>query len=382
MSLTKLRHDTSGSIPLVLLASIILGGVILVLFGVVRSGQQSVQHDRDHAQAIHVADAGIQQAYLEITALDPDDPTDLPPCGGPSQDPCTGALEDGNTFAWTYEQVGPAEYRVLSHGNAQEVTRALSTTISAGLAFAADIIAVTKLDLRGVNVGGVSVATYCNAYIGGDATDGIDELTLLDWDESSCEITSSPPHALDHLKPFPSEDGHAFTDVAADFCEDPPDEVAMVDTLPAELERGTTYCAKSSLGTHTLSPLGDLDGDDRVVKVYFYDDTFTGNVINLGGNDHWNWPNPAPDDHEATDLQIWIANGGGDVYLFGNSRIAATITAPYSTCDFRGNNTQVMGAIFCNVVSTRGNFAPDSGARSLRDGELAIQGIDEERPSM
>lgn len=378
----KLHHlkSESGSLPLVMLAAIILGGVVVVLFGVVRSGQQSVAHDRNHAQAIHVADTGIQQAYQEIRALDPDDPSDLPACGGPTDPPCTGTLEDGNTFEWTYEQIGAAEYRILSHGTSLGVTRALSTTISADVLFDADIIARSLLDLRGVNVGGVSVATFCNADIRGAATDGIDELTLLDWDETSCSISSNPPHALDEIKPFPTADGPEVTNLAAEFCADPPSGVEFRETLPPVLERGTTYCAKSALSTHTLSDLGTLEGDDRVVKVYFYDETFTGNVIELGGNDYWNWPNPTPADHEATDLQIWVANGGGDVYLYGNSRIAATITAPYSTCRFVGNNSQVKGAIFCNIVETRGSFTPDALARSLRDGELMIQGIDEEPP--
>lgn len=390
MRIAKIKSGENGSIPLVLLAAVVLGGVVIILFGVVRSGQISVRADRDFANAIQVADAGIQQAYAQIRTLDEDDDiTHVLTCGGVSQPACTGTLADGTAFEWTYEQTGSASFEIESRGMAGDEMRILTTTIEADLEFVADLIAVSTLSMRGREpVPPVSVATFCNAEIRGAATSGISLLTLLDGvDSSPCEVSSSPGHALDHLKPFPTAEGPQITDVAAAFCEqyagmapsELPGDVRVVDLLPIELERGVSYCALQARSRHTLSDDSGLTGDDRVVRVYLYDGSYSGNVISLAGGDHMNWPASAStNDVEATDLRIWIANGGGDVRLTGNSRIAATITAPYSTCRFTGNNGRVKGAVFCNNVETRGHFSPDDVARGLRAGELNIQGIDEQ----
>lgn len=105
-----------GSIPLALLVIIVVGGVVVTLFSVVRLGTQTAGRDRDFAAAIQVADAGIQDAYLMLLSLTPEeleDPSTVidctPPPGAPTPTPsggiCQVPLEDGG-YTFSFERRG------------------------------------------------------------------------------------------------------------------------------------------------------------------------------------------------------------------------------------------------------------------------------------
>jgi hypothetical protein len=141
------RNDESGSLPMVLLVAIVLGGVVISLFGYVATGQRTARADRDFNHAIQVADAGIQNAFGELASIDPDD-TSLPPVGGTLIR--TGEV-DGNEWSVTARRVSRTRWQVRSEGDAADVTRAIEATIGPRQLFGLAAFADLKLELRGGN---------------------------------------------------------------------------------------------------------------------------------------------------------------------------------------------------------------------------------------
>lgn len=374
------RRDEEGSYILVLLVAVLVGGLVAVLYIQLDTGISSTRQDRDYALAFHAADTGIQEAYATLLTLDPEDPTAAPPCGlvAEGQEPCVrtdlGADDD---LEWTYERAGVHSWVVDSYGTHQESTRRIVAEFSAPSLFEADITALDLVSIRGNITGLVSIASFCDIDVRGDASDyvegstGIEQITWLGDPGPECTIESNPSGRLDRLAPFPRDPGPQVMDRAKAVCENPGPGVTEIDTLPESLVRGTTYCTRNFGSRHDVVGPGT-----EPVKVYVYREDFPGDVIRLTGN---NARINSGATSQAGDLEIYISNGGGDVLLGGSSEMVASVYAPFSTCDRRGNGL-FRGAWFCRTVNSRGGFEPDPTARSIRDGDLVLGRYSEEFP--
>lgn len=382
-----MRHRTywseDGSFVMVLLAALVVGGVLAALFMTVDTGVQSARQDRDFAQAFQVADAGVQDGYSTLMGLDPDDPDDAPPCGviveAATAAPCSRELGDGSVVEWTYQRVGGFGWTIDAHGTHLGSTRRIVADFRAPSLFEADITAVDLVDIRGAMNGMVTVASFCDFNFAGnpphdyvEGVSGIQRIIQYGPPNPLCSVASTHPSSLERLQPYPREAGPDITDRAAAVCATPADDVTVIERLPENVVRGTTYCVEETRNRHQLAGTST-----EPAKVYIYNTSYSGDVINVTGSGGINTGASA----QAGDLQIYISNGGGDVKLRGSTEMVATVYAPYSTCD-RGGSGSFRGAWFCGTVISRGNFSPDSTASQIRDGDLSLDRYSEESPNL
>jgi hypothetical protein len=105
----RLSRSEQGSMPMALLVSIVVAGLVAVLFASVRQSEQTVRFDRSFTNAVQVADAGVQDAYHQMNnqliTLDV----------GQSAGPFTTDLA-GREATWTIRRETPRRFEVISTG--------------------------------------------------------------------------------------------------------------------------------------------------------------------------------------------------------------------------------------------------------------------------
>lgn len=117
-----------GSVPLALLAMIVASGLITVVVASTLAGERSVRFDQEFTEALHVAEAGIDEVHhlLNTRQLEVAD------------SPATGqGTINGESYKWeaTTEQsvgeIGPVTWEVISEGeDADKQTRTIHATIA------------------------------------------------------------------------------------------------------------------------------------------------------------------------------------------------------------------------------------------------------------
>lgn len=376
----------SGSIPLVLLAAIILGGLIIALYMDVSTGLRLASADRDFNQAVQVADAGLQEAFTALAALDE---SDMPPVGEVLEGATTGDLGRGN-YEWTARRVGAASWQVRSEGEFGEAARVLEASMGPmslfGLAAFGDVL----LELRGANAADSYNATTTS---GGRGTVGSNnQITLrgnalVDWvmryggasyDAAEKNIRDGGGIETGDHQDLPDLGSEAYA--AGGACDGATLYDDITDVFP--MQRGETYCvtqARFPAGQHLLH--GDSDEPTRIFIAP------SGNLELLGqGN------NPCTgascvniidaDDKQpdATALEIYLAGGGGEVLANNHSRIAAGIYAPLSNCSGPNAQGHVFGSIVCRTLDSKGGwqFHYDERFDEVRSTYFSIHSIREE----
>ena len=110
------NHD--GSIPLALLVSIVVAGLVIVLTGTILQSERSVRFDRAYTDVVQVADAGAQTAYHRLNQV-ADDPAAHPELAalavGATTPTFTTDLGDAEA-EWTVSRLSSREYEVTSTG--------------------------------------------------------------------------------------------------------------------------------------------------------------------------------------------------------------------------------------------------------------------------
>lgn len=128
-----------GSIPLSLLVVIVVGGLVASLFALVRGTQDTVGFDRQYAEAITVADAGLQQAltYLQVygdtypVSATPIRAADIVDGAGDPMFPEANRELGAGVADWEAVKLGFAEWEVRAAGQVGEVTRVLEGRLEA-----------------------------------------------------------------------------------------------------------------------------------------------------------------------------------------------------------------------------------------------------------
>jgi hypothetical protein len=387
------RNDESGSLPMVLLVAIVLGGVVISLFGYVATGQRTARADRDFNHAIQVADAGIQNAFGELASIDPDD-TSLPPVGGTLIR--TGEV-DGNEWSVTARRVSRTRWQVRSEGDAADVTRAIEATIGPRQLFGLAAFADLKLELRGGNdadsYDSVSWGTG-NGAVGSNGEIVLRGNATVDWVMRYANATyNSGGVVVNGIETFedpaylPPLGAEAYADGGVCFGQTP-----IAYTGQFKLVRGKTYCFTSAsfpAGDHrlvapsessdpTASPVEiDPDGPTRIYIAP------SGNLM-LGGQGNAGCGNAAcvnidpVDKPAATNLEIYLASG--EVLANNHTKIAAGIYAPSSNCSGPNAQGDVYGSIICRTLDTKGGWAfhYDDRFQDVETEDFAIEGWREE----
>jgi hypothetical protein len=370
--------DEEGSLVLVLLAAIVLGGLVTVLFADVSMGQRTARQDRDFHQAIQVADAGLQHAFTELAALDPDDPE--PPLGGELM----GDAElNGGTYDWVATRVGRERWQVRSVGSYRSATRIVEAGVGPHQLFALAAFGDLKLELRGGNdadsynltqsgTGQGSVGSNNEIVLRGNATvDWVMRYNNATYSEKGIvkvgvETVPEPAYLPNVGEAAYAEGGVCYDRSDGAYTGSPP------------LVRGETYCF-----TNVTFPAGDhqLAGtSDEPTKIYIAP---SGN-LHLGGSGNQrcdgvacvNWDHPTRPD--ATALEIYLANG--KVTANNHTVIAAGIYAPTSDCSGPNAQGDIYGSIVCRTLDSKGGweFHYDERFEDVSVDDFAIEGWREE----
>ncbi len=374
----------AGSIPLVLLAAIILGGLIIALYVDVSTGLRLASDDRDFNQAIQVADAGMQEAFTTLVGLDE---VDMPAVGEELSGPRTGTLGRGS-YEWAARRVGSRTWQVRSVGVLGDTTRVLEAEMGPLMLFGLAAFGDILIELRGGN----EADSYNDATVeGGLGTVGSNnQITLrgnaaVDWVMRYGGATYNDGGEIkpgggietgDHQE-LPDLGSEAYGEHGVCHGVEPYDDITDVESLV----RGETYCvsqARFPAGEHLLE--GDSDEPTRIFIAP------SGNLELLGqGNNPCTGAtcvNVTEDDEQpdATALEIYLAGGGGEVLANNHTSIAAGIYAPLSNCSGPNAQGDIYGSIVCRTLDSKGGweFHYDERFDEVASTYFAIQSIREE----
>jgi type II secretory pathway pseudopilin PulG len=378
-------RDEHGSLPLVLLAAIVLGGLIVVVFGDVSTGQRTARQDRDYNAAIQVADAAMQEAFTDLAAYDPADTST--PVGGVRTG--SGVLQDGSEYSWEANRVGRVRWQVRAEGRYRDATRYLEADIGPSEIFALAAFADLKLELRGANLadsynhltfgtGNGSVGSNNEIVLRGNATvDWVYRYNAAAYNNGG--IVLNDVFVIDDEVPLPNYAEQAYAD--GGICAG---QTLVAYTGQFPLQRGETYCFTNvtfPAGDHLLVDNStDPNLNDEPTRIYIAP---SGNLELRGqGNTRCsgvscvNWePRDRPN---ATALEIYLASG--EVLANNHTVIAAGIWAPTSNCSGPNAQGDIYGAIVCRTLDSKGgwNFHYDDRFGQVNREDFAITGLREE----
>lgn len=371
MRFTQTQVDENGSIPLTLLVAIILGGVIAVLFASVNTGVATSRNDRDFAQAIQIADAGIQDAYVNLLAAsvlledDPDAELDAP-CVTPKagvvstieSGTCVAEVGAESSYEWDYTREGDSRSWVVdARGSYRDSTRQVRSTIGHQPLIESAILAETDISYNGgpgdpepfpIGLGGKMKFTSPQSAA------AVNELTVyrLDGDHPDSEYGSFPQDQIVY-----AGETLVLKDMAAEafdtgVCRTGAGGIAEITSIPRTLVRGTTYCVTDFNVSNPGANL-TLSGpvQDGPVKVYVRGD------VRIQSKD-------ANADRPAADLQIY--SSGTSMRRSGNSTVSALIWAPNAHCRSDGGGSGYFaGAMACKSVALNGRWDYDASVGKI-----------------
>ncbi len=383
------RRSQEGSIPLVLLAAIVVGGLIIALYIDVSTGQRLASADRDFHQAVQVADAGLQEAFTVLSLLDP---ADRPDIGELYVGDTNGTLGRGE-YEWTATRVGTNLWQVRSVGVFGVHQRTLEASMGPlylfGLAAFGDIL----IELRGANSADSYDGTNTNTGLGSVGSNN--QITLrgnatVDWVvryggagyNNGGVIRTGGGIETGDEQVLPDLGSEAYAPGGDCDPDDPDVELYSDITEVFPMEHGETYCvaqARFPAGEHLLS--GTRGGDPTRIFI-----APSGNLELLGqGNNpctgascvNYSLGETQPD---ATALEIYLAGGGGEVLANNHSIIAAGIYAPLSNCSGPNAQGDIYGSIVCRTLDSKGGweFHYDERFDDVAVDYFAITGVREE----
>lgn len=157
-------RDERGSIPLALLAVLVISGLVVVLLVTTVSAQRQARHDRDFTTVLFAADAAVQQARFRLgasTSLT----TRVPLAGSTAagvQEDCpllgeswcvTGGSAATGTYEWYAQRIGyTRSWEVFAAGDRNGVRRRLRVIVEEGRRFFASAFADTIANFGNNNV--------------------------------------------------------------------------------------------------------------------------------------------------------------------------------------------------------------------------------------
>jgi hypothetical protein len=413
----RLHRDDQGSIPLVLLATIVIGGLVAVLFADVRMGQQTARHDRDFNQAIQIADAGLQSSFTFLSGLEYDEDAagyvalpaigDRIVCSGSDDDDGTSALTapcssqlNGGSYDWEARRVGREMWQVRSEGTFQGSQRNVEAMVGTRTLFPLAAFGDKLARLKGGNLANSYDGTEWNTGVGRVGSNHrivLEGNATVDWvvryGDATYDGGGKTEEGVETVTDeafFPNVAEREYAEGGACYDRETHPYVAS-PTSP--LTRGETYCfsdvrfPRGAGGVSSLYELADPDDGptDEPVRIYIAP---SGNLTIEGGGDNAARVNVtedgvALDKPDAHDLQIFLASG--EVSLSNHSKIAAGIYAPTSVCkgaesDPSTAQATIYGSIICrNLISEGGwNFHYDERLESVTDKDFDINGWREE----
>jgi len=410
----NLRTDDRASIPLALLASIILAGVVVALFTVVQSSQRSVARDRDVNQSIQIADAGVQDAFVRLVQVaDADETHPLYSEVGELIDPIETEVVPGEaSYEWQAQRVASQLWEARSVGTYRTHTSVVE--------FQVGLLPMFNHALWGDSEAGIQAgnATIGHLEGGAPAMGSNGPITLhnnhkdLIPDNLVVECHNDDPEvAAENCDDIPGADiipgnleypdlgskAYAPQQDGAEVggeCWDAEAGTEINDgqfTGDTELVGGETYCFSQVTwprGTEFQLTPGS-DGETEVV-IYVNPTASAGDPdasVLVGGTGAANasivnWEPVETDEPtqittSAADLQIIVGGTRPVEFRNNSSKIAAGFYAPLARCEIRAQVT-VVGSMICGEIPTTGEGSASGGWTFYYDprlGELNIPGV-------
>ncbi len=383
-------HDDRGSLPLAMLAAIIVTGLVVVMVSATLTGTRATRFDRSYTTVIQAADAGIQEASHRIArgSLDPASPTD------------SGAIGNA-TYTWTATNVSPVEWRVTSTGTMADGTdRTVEATVKDEPRFFLAAFADRGLTFAGGNGADSynSSAWYTgNGIVGGNedirlngASTTVDGVALYNWDAypdlnrcqhtggSGCDDVRNTPEAIApsaRIGPrmeVGDQLDTAFIDEQLAACGTPLSSwTASVDgAILGPPYTAEVFCVQDliiDIDTTVIAP----------VRIYVAGNVSISNGRSVNCLVGCTAGASAPD---PSDLQIYSSGGG--VEIGNHAKIAAAIYAPESDCKGNPSSAQaeIFGSLICGTISNQGGwqFHFNDELLSHGKGQFAVQDWREE----
>ena len=401
MSVSRELRSQSGSLPMALLAALIVGGLVVVLVARLGTTQREVRFDRDFQLAVNAAEAGLQQALTSIQQL----PQGAPPTeivSEPDDDPTLG----DSTFTWRAVPLATGGWGVRAEGTRNGVSRTLEAEARQDCSFC--VAAFGRIGLR--MVGNNLAASYNGAVEGGliagtgSGSVGSNGLVSI-IGNSTADYVKLNGIAASCGDNFYDEDANTCNDVPIDGSDDPLDFDLIIETVQGEMdEHCSSYPpltldknATLELSNDEIHCFGDVILDDRASLTV--DGTFTEPVqvyikgnLELGNDNRVNCPLSGCD--YVADVNklpvsgaLRISTLGPEVRIGNKGDVAAAILAPISLC--RGNpssaQTNIYGSLVCHQVGNDGSgsqggwsFYFDTRLLTIGNGNTELQGIREE----
>lgn len=382
------RRGEGGSLPMAMLAIIVVTGMVTAFFATAMSGTRQVRTDRSFNLAINGAEAGVQQALTRIIQTTPGT-TSLDSSAVPAAERAVGAAG----FEWQATKVTPALWRIRATGNVDGVERTLETEATRDLRFFVAAFSHLGFDYNGGNDSDSyndstldgkqgSVGTNGNIRFKGNAD--ADKIYLFGSDATCdgapCPVPRPDP-CPDCREVISSPDAYDVEGVKEMIAQ----EAAAACTSYTDwtygdydLVGGTTYCFNKM--TFPSKAEYDLVGAtiDNPVKVYMPE---TG-ILSFGNQSQVNCAvcdtTGRPD---SGALQIYSL---GQTVEFGNHvDVAMALEAPNATCDgikTSDAQTEIYGSLICNSVDNQGGweFHYDESLLNLASGEFELGDVREE----
>lgn len=148
MFLTRLRpdwRDERGSLPIALLAALVVASLVTVLMATTISGQRAARFDRDFTEVVHGADAGVNEALHRLNS----GMLATVPVGSSYSEPA--ATIDGIPYEWTARRLSGRAWRVTSTGDFRDTDRTIVATITERPRFYSGAFGDTLVDLNGTS---------------------------------------------------------------------------------------------------------------------------------------------------------------------------------------------------------------------------------------
>jgi hypothetical protein len=375
-----------GSIPMVLLMSIVVGGLVVVLIAAVMVNQRTTRFDRSFTSVVQPADEHVQEAAHHIIRGDWD--PDRTASVGTQEKNYVGATctaDSDGEVCWTATKVTPLSWEieatVAARTTAGEVaTRTVKTNVVDLPRFFVAAFADTQMRLRGGNdassygdgtwsTGNGIIASNEDVLLSGSDTN-VDGVQLYNWDNyndlnrcihtggNDCDDVLAMPEAVAPSGRFGPELVVGGPRLQTAFIDD---AIAACEAVTSPLSSYTSSTNGSVLSKATFPKCVEnltFDTDitvlDGPIEVYVKGQFSVTNGVSV------NCPvggcAVGSGDPDATNLRVFSA--GGDVTIGNNTKVVGGIYAPESDCSGNPSNAQgeIYGSMICGTIENNGGW--------------------------
>ena len=366
-------RDDSGSLMLAMIAAIVVAGVVFATMSMVMAGESKTRSDQRYTAAIQGADAGVQDAFVQISKLDPTS-------SATSLQNATGVTVGNQTYTWTATRASASaiSWTVTSTSTGTlgsgSTTRTVTATIAQNELFPMAAFADSTINFNGANsavsypVAGYGIiGTNTTVNLKGNAT--ADGLSLFDTTTAgttnrcsgNCGLpTTYTAQKLD-VKSAVSTTG--FITQQLNACK-----AASGGTLQAFVgstiaASATPYCFSSFFANTTNFT---VTGDPTLSAKVFVD----GGDVTLGNKNHCAVNNDVAGAPNSVRLEIFST--GSTVTTYNQCADGAAVYAPNAACTGQTSNAQTdfYGSLICNTIDNVGGwtFHYDTRLATLGDG--------------